>query len=185
MRKLVVSAWVTLDGVFDADSMDQWFLPYDSVERQEYIRDGILASDALLLGRTTYEMLAPYWSSLRNNEMGVADKLNSVPKYVVSSTLKEATWNNSTVIKQDVVEEIAKLKDQAGQEIQIEGSAALVQSLMETGLIDEYRFLVHPIVMGSGRRFFKEGMHTTRLQLLDTTTLDLGVNLLRYQRAKE
>src|SRR5450432_643425 len=106
MRKLVVSAWVTLDGVFDADTMNQWFIPYDSEERQAYIRDGILASDAILFGRKTYEMLEPYWSALKNNEMGVADKLNSVPKFVVSSSLKKAAWNNSTIIKEKVVEEI-------------------------------------------------------------------------------
>src|SRR6266567_4387146 len=175
MRKLVVSAWVTLDGVFDADTMDQWFNLYDSEERQEYIREGILASGALLLGRTTYEMLAPYWSSMKNNEMGVAAKLNSAPKYVVSSTLKRAEWNNSTIIKDNVVEEITMLKQQPGHEIQIEGSATLVQSLMETDLIDEYRFLVHPIIMGSGKRFFKDGMVTTRLKLVSTKTYPLGV----------
>jgi len=184
MRKLVVSAWLTLDGVFDAYTMDQWFNLYDSEERQEYIREGILASGALLLGRTTYEMLAPYWSSMKNNEMGVAAKLNSAPKYVVSSTLKRAEWNNSTIIKDNVVEEITMLKQQPGHEIQIEGSATLVQSLMETDLIDEYRFLVHPIIMGSGKRFFKDGMHTTKLKLVKTKTLDLGVMLLCYQPTK-
>ncbi len=81
MRKLVVSEWVTLDGVFDADTMDQWFNPYHSDERAEYIQETILASDALLLGGVTYEMLAPYWSSLRNNEMGIADRLNGHPHY--------------------------------------------------------------------------------------------------------
>ena len=91
MRKLIVSAWITLDGVFDADTMNEWFIPYDSVERQNYIREGVLAADLILLGRTTYEMLAPYWSSLKNNEMGIAAKLNSVPKAVVSSKLKKQT----------------------------------------------------------------------------------------------
>src|SRR5258706_5831261 len=109
MRKIVVSAWVTVDGVFDADSMQQWFLPFDSIARQEYIRDGIAEADALLLGKTTYEMLAPYWSSMKNNEMGVAAKLNSVPKFVVSTTLKKAEWNNSTIISANVIDEIKKL----------------------------------------------------------------------------
>lgn len=183
-RKLIVSAWVTLDGVFDADTMDQWFLPYDSKDRQDYITEGILTADTILLGRTTYEMLAPHWSALKNNEEGVADKLNSVCKYVVSSTLKKAKWNNSTIIKENVVEEITKLKRQPGSEIQIEGSATLVQSLMEASLIDEYRILVHPVVMGSGKRFFKDGMSTTGLKLVKTKTLDLGVILLCYQPAK-
>jgi dihydrofolate reductase len=184
-RKLVVSEWITLDGVFDVSTMAQWFTPYDSADRRNYIIDTILACDALLFGRTTYEMLAPHWSALRNNEEGLADKLNSVSKYVVSSTLKKAEWNNSTIIKEKVVEEIAKLKQQAGQEIQIEGSATLVQSLMEADLIDEYRFLVHPIIMGSGKRFFKDGMDTTKLKLVNTKALDLGVVLHCYQLAKK
>jgi dihydrofolate reductase len=185
MRKLVVSAWVTLDGVFDADTMGQWFNPYDSIDRQQYIKETVLTSDAFLFGRTTYEMLAPYWSSLKDNEMGgVAGKLNSAPKYVVSSTLKKAEWNNSTIIKENVVEEVTKLKQQPGQEIQIEGSAALVQSLMHANLIDEYKFLVHPIIMGSGKRFFKAGIVPTRLKLIKTKTLDLGLVLLSYEPAK-
>lgn len=185
MRKLVVSEWMTLDGVFDGDTMDQWNIPYDSKARADYNRDLILGCDAYLMGKTTYEMLAPYWSTLKNNEMGVADKLNSVPKYVVSSTLKKAEWNNSTIIKNNVVEEITKLKQQPGQEILIQGSATLVQSLMETDLIDEYRFLVNPIIMGSGKRFFKDGMDTTRLELVKTKTLSLGVVQFCYKPAKK
>lgn len=176
---------MSLDGVFDADTMPEWYTPFDSEERQNYIRDSILAADAILFGRTTYEMLAPYWSAQRNNEMGVAAKLNSVPKFVVSSTLKKATWNNSTIIKEGVVEEITRLKDQPGQEIQIEGSATLVQSLMVANLIDEYRFLVHPIISGRGKRFFKDGMQTNGLKLVKSKELDLGVMLLCYQPVKK
>ncbi|MBC9930912.1 dihydrofolate reductase family protein [Chitinophaga qingshengii] len=180
MRKLIVSTWMTLDGVFDAESMGQWFNPYDSRARQEYIRDGILAADAILFGRKTYEMLAPYWSSMKNNEMGVAAKLNSVEKYVVSTTLKTAAWENSTIISNNMEQEIARLKQQPGKEIQIEGSATLVQSLAAAGLIDEYRFLVHPVMMGNGKRFFGDGMHSG-LQLVDSQQLDKGVMLLCYQ----
>ncbi len=185
MRKLVVSVWLTLDGVFDADTMDQWFNPYDSKERQEYIREGILASGALLLGRTTYEMLASYWPYQKNDDNGPASKLNSVSKYVVSSTLKKAEWNNSTLIKEHVMEEITRLKQQPGQEIQIEGSAILVQSLMGTDLVDEYRFLVHPIIMGSGKRFFKDGMVPTKMKLVSTKAYPSGVVVLSYQPRKE
>ena len=181
MGKLIVSEWITLDGVFDGSTMSDWFNPFDSLARQEYIRDGILAADALLLGRTTYEMLAPYWSSLKNNEMGVAAKLNSVVKFVVSTSLKKADWNNTTIISKDVIEEINKLKNEEGAEIQIEGSATLVQSLMEANLIDELRFLVHPIIIGTGKRFFKDEMHTKGLDLVRTHTLDKGVILLCYQ----
>ena len=180
-RKLVVSEWMTLDGVFDADKMEHWFTPYDSEDRRAYITESVLGCDALLLGRTTYEMLAPHWSALRNNEEGLADKLNSVSKYVVSSTLKKAEWDNSIIIKDEVVEEITRLKQQPGHEIQIEGSATLVKSLMEAELIDEYRFLVHPIIMGSGKRFFKDGMDATKLKLVKTKELDLGVVLHCYQ----
>jgi dihydrofolate reductase len=183
MRKLVVSAWITLDGVFDADTMPQWYAPFDSEARQTYIREGILACDTLLFGRTTYEMLAPYWSSLHENEMGVAAKLNSAPKYVVSASLKKADWNNTTIIGKDVIAEITRLKEQPGREIQIEGSALLVQSLMKANLIDEYRFLIHPIIAGKGKRFFKEGMTTAALKLIKTQPLDKGVMVLYYERA--
>jgi dihydrofolate reductase len=181
MRKLIVSAWITLDGIFDADLMQQWYAPFDSESRQNYTRDGILACDAFMFGRKTYEMLAPYWSSLKNNEMGVADKLNSAPKYVASTKLKKADWNNSTIIGEDLVEEITRLKQQPGREIQIEGSATLVQSLMEADLIDEYRFLVHPIIMGTGKSFFKDGMQTKGLNLVKIEPLDKGVIALYYE----
>jgi dihydrofolate reductase len=181
LRKLVVSEWVTLDGVFDADTMKEWFEPYESPERQDYIKENVLTSDAFLVGRVTYEMLAAYWPNQKNNEMGVADRLNSAPKYVVSSTLKKAEWNNSTIINKDVVEEITKLKQQPGQDILVFGSATLVQSLMEADLVDEYRFLVHPIIIGSGKRFFSDEMVATKLKLVKTKTLDLGVTLDCYQ----
>ena len=183
LRKLVVSEWVTLDGVFDADSMKEWFEPYDSPDRQEYIKENVLTSDAFLVGRVTYEMLAAYWPNQKNNEMGVADRLNSAPKYVVSSTLKKAEWNNSTIINEDVVEEITKLKQQSGQDILVFGSAKLVQSLMEADLVDEYRFLVHPIIMGRGKRFFRDEMVATKLKLVKTKTLNSGVILDCYQSA--
>jgi len=183
MRKLVVSTWITLDGVFDADTMAQWYTPFDSEARQTYIKEGILACDAILFGRTTYEMLAPYWSSLHDNEMGVAAKLNSAPKYVVSSKLKKADWNNTTIIGTDVIAEITRLKQEPGREIQIEGSALLVQSLVEADLIDEYRLLVHPIIAGKGKRFFLDGMTTGALTLVKTQPLDKGVLVLYYERA--
>jgi dihydrofolate reductase len=184
MGRLVVSEWVSLDGVFDADSMEQWFLPYHSEDRAAYIQEGILASDAMLLGRKTYDMLAPYWSARKNNEDGIADKLNSVAKYVVSSTRNKAEWNNSTIIKDNVVEEASKLKQQSGQDILITGSATLVRSLMEADLIDEYRFLVHPIIVGRGKRFFNDGMPMKRLTPVKSKTFSHGVILLCYQPAR-
>jgi dihydrofolate reductase len=184
MRKLVVSEWVTLDGVFDADTMPQWFVPFDSDDRAKHIKKVIEACDAIVLGRTTYEMLGPYWSAEKNDENGPAAKLNSVAKYVVSSTLTMATWNNSTIISGDVEKDIAQLKHGSGGEILVLGSAGLVQSLTGSGLIDEYRFLVHPIIMGSGKRFFTEGMTTTKLKVLEAKTLGMGVVAHRYEATK-
>ena len=181
MRNLVVSEWITLDGVFDAETMSQWFMPYDSVSRQEWIREGILSSDAILFGRKTYEMLAPYWSRMKNNEMGISDKLNSVSKYVASSTLKRADWENTTIISGDLIESISQLKQLPGRTIQIEGSAELVGHLQAAGLVDEYQLLVHPVIMGSGKRFFREGNAPKGLTLKASRTLDHGVLALTYR----
>ena len=180
MRKLVVSTWMSIDGVFDADTMPQWFFPFDSNERQAYIKKGIMDCDAIVLGRTTYEMLASFWPHQTNDDMGPASKLNSTKKYVVSSSLKKADWANTTIISNNVVEEIKKLKQQAGTEIQIEGSATLVHSLMKANVIDEFRLLVHPIVAGKGKRFFKEGLETAGLKLIKPEVLDKGVIVLYY-----
>lgn len=182
MRKIIVSEWISLDGVFDAETMGEWFFPFDSIARQEHIRQGILAADAFLLGRKTYEMLASYWPSQQNNEMGVAAKLNSAPKFVVSNNLDKAGWNNTTIIQGNVLEEIASLKLQAGNEIQVEGSATLVESLVKADLVDEYQFLVHPVIPGKGKRFFKEGMNIGKLELVETKKMDHGVVLLNYKR---
>jgi dihydrofolate reductase len=185
--KLVVSEWTSLDGVFDADSMEQWFHPYDSKDRQEHITELVLASDAFLFGRVTYQMLAGYWPNVKNNDkhdLKVANKLNSSQKYVVSSTLKEAEWSNSTIIKRDAVKEIANLKERPDHSMLVFGSAALVESLMDADLVDEYHLLVHPIIMGRGKHAFMSGMKTTKLKLGETTTLSRGVISLSYQRAQ-
>jgi dihydrofolate reductase len=187
MRKLIVSEWITLDGVFDADPecFNQWFIPYDSDARAEYIKKIILGCGAFLMGGTTYSALAPYWSALKHNEFDLADKMNNAPKHVVSTTLQTAEWNNTQkIIRNNVVEEIAKLKQESGDYILVPGSAALVQSLMEANLIDEYRFLVHPIIMGRGRRFFKGGMPVRKLNLVETQPLPLGVIALFYESVK-
>ena len=181
MRKLVVSAWISIDGVFDADTMPQWFSPFDSLSKNEYIRDSIVKADALLIGRTTYEMLASYWPLQLNDDNGPAGKINSMEKFVVSAKLEKPAWNNSTIINKNIIEEISELKKLNGNEIQIPGSATLVQSLMKANLIDEYRFLVHPIIMGSGKRFFKDEMKTSEMKLIKTQTFDKGVVLLCYQ----
>lgn len=185
MRKLVVSEWMTLDGVFDADTMDTWWIPYDSVERQEAITEGILACDVMIYGRLTYEMLAPYWSAQKTDEHGPAAKLNSVRKYVVSSSLKQAIWKPSTILTGNIREDVARLKQQPGGDMLITGSATLVQSLMGTDLIDEYQLLVQPILMGNGKRFWNSEMSLTKLKLVSTKTYPKGVMGLTYQPIKE
>lgn len=180
MRKIVVSESVSLDGVFEAQTMGQWAQPFFSDERDEFVRKSILASDALLYGRTTYDLEAYYWPNQKKNEYGIADKMNSIPKYIVTSKPLQAQWNNSTVINTNVVEEIAKLKQQSGKDILIKGSAMLVQSLMQTGLIDEYRFMVHPVIVGSGKRFFSDEMGMTKLKLVESKPISLGVVTLTY-----
>jgi dihydrofolate reductase len=184
MRKIIVSEGVSLDGVFDAQTMGQWAQPFFSEERDAVVRKGILASDALLYGRKTYDLDAYYWPNLKKNEYGIADKMNSLPKYVVTSTPLQSQWNNTTIIKGNVVEEVARLKGQPGQNIFIKGSAMLVEALMQAGLIDQYEFMVHPVIVGSGQRFFKDGMGLTKLKLVESKTLSLGVLVLTYEPAK-
>ena len=182
MRKLWVKAWTTLDGVFDADTMDAWWQNTNTPERMSHIMAEYARGDAYLLGRVTYEMLWPGWSTQTTGD-GPGPILNRMHKYVVSTTLAAAPWKESTIISENVVEDIAKLKQQPGKDIIIDGSAILVQSLMGTGLIDEYRFLVEPFVMGRGRRFFPEGTPPTRLRLVESTMLGCGTLALVYQPA--
>src|SRR6266536_6511052 len=184
MRKLWVKAWITLDGVFDADTMDHWWENTNSPERMQYIKEEYSKGDAYLLGRVTYEMLWPGWSKQTTGD-GPGPILNRMHKYVVSNTLATAPWKESTIISGNVVEELTKLKQQPGKDIIIDGSANLVQSLMGTDLIDEYRFLVQPIVMGKGRRFFTDGMPQLRLRLVESKTLSLGVLALTCQPDKK
>ncbi|HLZ89173.1 MAG TPA: dihydrofolate reductase family protein [Puia sp.] len=181
MRKLVASAWITLDNVFDSSLMPQWFFPFDSKSRQQAIRDSVMGSDVILMGRSTYEMLMPYWSKLHDGEMdGVAGKLNHSPKYVVSANLSAAPWENSTIIRDNVAETVARLKEEPGSEIRIEGSGMLANSLMKAGLVDEYRLLIHPCVVGSGKRYFDAGMPPKGLRLASCAPLDHGVLRVVY-----
>ncbi len=182
MRQLVVKEWMTLDGVIDADTMDQWFIPYDSPQRRASIKDGLKRSDAYLLGRVTYEMLAPHWSELPDEaEDGIAGLLRHMQKYVVSSTLERADWQHSSILRGDAVQAITRLKQEPGKDILIDGSATLVRSLMATDLIDEYRFIVQPMVMARGKRLFTKEAPATKLKLVDTQLLSKGVLALTFQ----
>ena len=187
MRKVIVLEYVTADGVMEDPGGAEkfvyggWTIPYWNDEIGKSQLDGLFASDALLLGRVTYQGFAAAWPSMKD-EAGFADRMNSLPKYVVSTTLQEVDWNNSRLIKENIVEEISRLKQQPGQNILIYGSGALVQTLMQHDLVDEYRLLVYPVVLGSGKRLFKDGSHAT-LRLVETRAFPSGVALLHYQVA--
>src|SRR5258706_1110376 len=179
MRKIIVSEFMSLDGVMEAP--ETWHFPYITDDMQEDIKANILALDAALYGRVTYETFAGFWPTQTGNEFGIADKLNNQPKYVVSSTLQKADWKNTTLIKKNVVEEITRLKQQPGGSIGITGSATLIQSLMKTDLIDEIRLYIHPIVVAHGKRLFIDGMDTTGLKLASSRTFDSRDTVLTYQ----
>lgn len=188
MRKLWVKAWLTLDGVFDASTMNHWWPPAneaaaDEAKRLAYVAEEYEKGDVYLLGRTTYEMLWPGWSQDTTSALGSI--LHRLKKYVVSNTLTEAPWEGSTIIRGNVVEEITRLKQQPGKDIIIDGSATLVQSLMGTDLIDEYRFLVLPYIMGRGRRFFPDGTPPAQLRLVDSKVISAGTLALIYQPDKQ
>jgi dihydrofolate reductase len=180
MRKLWVKAWITFDGVFDAETMDYWWQHTNNAERMAYITEQYAQGAIYMMERTTYEMLWPGWSQQTTGD-GPGPILNRMHKYVVSTTLTEAPWKETTIIREHVAEAIATLKQQGGKDIIIDGSATLVQSLQGTGLIDEYRFLVEPFIMGSGRRFFAEGTVMSKLRLVESKTLSSGTLALIYQ----
>jgi dihydrofolate reductase len=179
VRRVIVSTYVTLDGVMEAP--EKWSLKFWNDEHAKYAHDQLFASDALLMGRVVYEGFADSWPSRRNE---FADRMNSLPKYVVSTTLDEAEWNNSTIIRENVAEEVSELKQQPGQDILMHGSAELMHTLKRHDLIDEYRLWVHPILLGSGKRLFREESAAKALRLVDTTTFSSGVVILSYQPAQ-
>ena len=180
MGKLIVTQWVSLDGVFDVNSMNKWWVPFDSEPRQKYIQETINNCEAMLYGRTTYEMFYPYWSSFKHNEQGVADKLNNVKKYVVSSTLKSAPWGDTTIISKNFVAEVEKIKKETEGNILVQGSSTLLKPLLEAGLVDELRLLINPSLVGQGERPFKEDINC-KLEFLKFQQLDKDVVLLIYK----
>jgi class 3 adenylate cyclase len=191
MRKLIVSEFITLDGVIEApgheehrDGKNAWALQGASDDQQRFKLEELFAAEALLLGRVTYQIFAAFWPSAPGDQ-GWADRMNGMPKYVVSATLSEARWNNSTLIRGNVPEEVLKLKEQPGKPILIHGSADLVNSLMKHDLIDEYRLMVFPVVLGSGKRLFRDESDIAHLRLVGTRTFSSGVVVLTYQPASQ
>ncbi len=181
--RIVISEFITLDGVIEAP--EQWSFPYGTDELYQYKFEELVATDAGLLGRVTYEGFAAAWPDREGtDEDEFAKRLNSMPKYVVSTTLETASWKNSHIIKSNVVEEIAKLKQQPGNDIALSGSATLAQTLIQHDLVDEYHLLVYPVVLGSGKRLFQDGANT-KLKLVESRTFEKGVMLLVYQPDRE
>lgn len=187
MRKLVVSEFISLDGVVEdpggaeKSKYGGWTWPYWSDDIGKYKNDELFASDALLLGRRTYEGFAAAWPSMKD-EWGFADRMNCLPKHVATHTLKEFTWNNSHALRGDVAKAVAELKRQSGQDILVFGSALLVQELMHHGLVDEYRLLTYPVVLGGGKRLFGDGIGAS-LKLVDSRAFSKGVASLTYHSA--
>jgi len=179
VRKVVVTEFISLDGVMEEPA---WTAPYWNDEIAKFKGEESSASDALLLGRVTYQGFAAAWPESKDEG---ADYFNSVRKHVVSKTLEEPLgWNNSTLIKDNVVEKITNLKQQDGKDLAVHGSATLVQTLMQHDLVDRYRLLVYPVIVGNGKRLFKEGIPAT-LKLLGSQSFSSGVVALVYEPDRE
>jgi dihydrofolate reductase len=187
MRKVVVSEFVSLDRVMEDPS---WESPFRGEEQEKFKFAELALADALLLGRKTYERFAAAWPVMmehyedpRRKALGeYTDMMNGYPKHVVSTTLQESLgWNNSTLIKGDVAEEVEELKQQEGKDILVFGSAQLVRKLMEHDRIDEYRLMVFPIIVGKGKHLFEDGEDGRILELVDSKTFGTGVVSLAYR----
>ena len=194
MRNLVVSTFLSLDGVMQAPGGPEedptggfthggWSVNYWDDLMGQHMDEALSKPFDLLLGRKTYEIFAAHWPHVADDP--TADALNRATKYVVSTTLDKAEWSNSTVIRGDVPVQIARLKEQTGPEIQVHGSGQLIQTLMKHDLVDEYRLLVFPVLLGSGKRLFADGTIPAGLRLVDTGTSTTGVIIATYERAGE
>jgi dihydrofolate reductase len=190
MGRIVVTQFVSLDGVIEDPGGSEdykhggWSFEFNRGDDGDKFKlDELFEAEAQLLGRVTYEGFAAAWPS-RADEAGFADRMNSMPKYVVSSTLDSADWNNSTVLNGDAVEAVSKLKEEVDGVILIAGSAQLVQALIENDLVDELRLMVFPVLLGSGKRLFGDVDDKKRLKLADTKPVGPdGVTVLTYKRA--
>ncbi len=197
MRKIIVSEFLTLDGVMQApggpDEDRSGGFNYGGWQEQYFddifakaIIEGLTEAGGFVLGRKTYEIFAAYWPTAPAEAQEFAEPLNNLPKFVVSKTLREPlAWNNSTLIAGDVVKEVAKLKRQTGNDLRVIGSGELVQTLMKHDLVDEYDLMIHPIVLGSGKHLFREGGSKQALKLLDIKSTSKGVTILKYETERK
>ena len=177
--RLVATEYVTLDGVMEEPG--NWSFPFFSEDAGQFKHDELFASDALLLGRVTFEGFAGAWPTMTDTG-DFGERMNSMPKYVASRSLKDLEWN-ARLIEGDLLSGVRRLKEQPGRDLLLSGSASVFQTLSEANLIDEYRLMVHPIVVGSGKRLFRGGMAESVLKLVDTKVLTSGVVVLYYEPA--
>jgi dihydrofolate reductase len=187
MGKIIVSEFITLDGVIEmpagedaSGEQSNWSIPYFNEETAKFKLDDLRESDVLLMGRVTYQIHAAAWPTATDEE-GFADRMNSLPKYVVSATLATVEWNNSRLIRGNIPDEVKKLKREIPRTILIDGGSDLVNLLLRHDLIDEYRLLVHPVVVGRGKRLFQNGSQMERLKLVEARPFSTGVVALTYQ----
>ncbi|SDM61183.1 Dihydrofolate reductase [Fictibacillus solisalsi] len=177
MGKIAVSLYLSLDGIMEEPA---WTMPYWNDEIAKFQSEMLLFStDALLLGRETYEGFAAAWPTMKDED-GFADKMNTMPKYVATTTLENPKWN-ATFIKENFADEVAKLKQNTDQNLLIYGSAQIIRQLMERNLIDDYHLIVHPLVLGKGKRLFTSEMEKKDLKLVDIKTTKTGVTIMSYQ----
>jgi dihydrofolate reductase len=180
MRKIIAGLFISLDGVVEAP--ETWHFPYFNDEMGEAVTTQAEAADTMLLGRKTYEEFAAFWPN-QSSEEPFADVMNGTPKLVASTTLTSVEWQNSTLIEGDVVEALKRLKEQPGKAISITGSPTLVRSLLRAGVLDELRLLVHPIVVGHGKRLFETEDQPIPLRLVEARTFTTGVQAMTYAPA--
>ncbi|WP_455351726.1 dihydrofolate reductase family protein [Streptomyces sp. SYSU K217416] len=192
MATITLTTFLSLDGVMQApggpdedrsNGFEQggWLVPYADEDMESFIAGLFDAADGFLLGRRTYEIFAGYWPQVTDENDPIASRLNTLPKHVASTTLDKAEWHNSTVLSGDVPQKVAALKQEYDRELQIHGSGTLAQSLMAHDLIDEYRLLVFPVVLGAGKRLFADGALPSALELVESRTTGSGVALLTYR----
>lgn len=177
MRKLIVTQFISLDGV--VGEPHEWHFPFWSDDMGDYKQQEVFAHDGLVLGRTTYEGFAAAWPNYEDED-GFADRMNSMPKYVVSTTLTDPAWTNTTVIDTEPVTALQALKEQPGQDLMIAGSVTLINSLLDSGVIDEYRLMVHPVVVGKGLRLWQDRETPASFDLSSVEHLPNGVIVLNY-----
>jgi dihydrofolate reductase len=192
MRKVIVSEFLTLDGVMQAPGAPDedrsggfehggWQLPLMDEEAGNVIMEGFAETGGLLLGRVTYDIFAGYWPTAGSDEP-LAKQINDMPKYVVSTTLREPLeWNNSHLITGDVAKEITELKRESGKDLRVIGSGGLVQTLIQRDLVDQFDLMIYGVVLGSGKRLFRESTPKVSLRLIDSQTSKSGVLILRYE----